>query len=162
MRKLLSNGLVMFAGVVSLPSSLSHQHLAERVPQAPIERSMLDPRLETLKRYFGARSCPALAVADVFIQVADLYDLDWRLLPSISIVESTGGKAARNNNLFGWDAGRAEFSSLTAAIQQVAFTLANSNLYKNKDLDEVLETYNPDAEYARKVKSVMERIAPSE
>jgi hypothetical protein len=162
MRKLLSNGLVVFAGVVSLPSSLSHQYLADRVPAVAADHAQMDPRLESLKRFFERRNCPALAVSDVFVQVADVYDLDWRLLPSISFVESTGGKNARNNNLFGWDAGRAEFSSLTAAIQKVAYKLANSSLYRNKDLDEVLETYNPDAEYARKVKSVMERIAPSE
>ena len=162
MRKLLSNGFFMFAGVVSLPSSLSHQHLADRVPAVTADQSRMDPRLDRLKQFFQRRNCPALAVSDVFVQVADIYDLDWRLLPSISFVESTGGKNARNNNLFGWDAGRAEFSSLTAAIQKVAYSLANSSLYRNKDLDEVLETYNPDAEYARKVKSVMERIAPSE
>lgn len=162
MRKLLSNGFFMFAGVVSLPSSLSHQHLADRVPAVTADQSRMDPRLDRLKQFFERRNCPALAVSDVFVQVADIYDLDWRLLPSISFVESTGGKNARNNNLFGWDAGRAEFSSLTAAIQKVAYSLANSSLYRNKDLDEVLETYNPDAEYARKVKLVMERIAPSE
>lgn len=96
------------------------------------------------------------------MQAADAHGLDWRLLPSISFIESTGGKALKNNNLFGWDAGRAEFPSLSAAIHTVAYSLANSRLYKNKDLDEVLETYNPEADYARKVKSVMKRISPSE
>lgn len=160
MRKLLCNGLVVFAGVVSLPSPLTRQSLADRVKPAP--ETLPDPRLTSLQRFFEERQCPALAVADVFLNVADAYELDWRLLPSISFVESTGGKQARNNNLFGWDSGRAEFASLGAAIREVAFSLANSRLYKGKDLDELLETYNPDAEYARKVKSVMERISPSE
>jgi hypothetical protein len=170
MRKLLFNGFVVFAGVVSLPSSLTRQNLPDRVPtttqepEKPTANKSItdDPRLTTLRRFFEERGCPALAVADVFLSVADAYDLDWRLLPSISYVESTGGKQARNNNLFGWDSGRAEFASLAAGVQQVASSLARSRLYRGKDLDEVLETYNPDAEYARKVKSVMVRISPSE
>jgi hypothetical protein len=158
MRKLLSTGVVVFAGVVSLPSSLSHQPLTERMTPAPAE----DPRLEKLRKFFEARQCPALSAAHVFVEVADLYDLDWRLLPSISFIESTGGKFAPNNNLFGWDSGRAEFTSVTAGIQRVAYALANSRYYKNKSLDEVLQTYNPDAQYAHRVKTVMKRISPSE
>jgi hypothetical protein len=165
MRKLLFHGFVVFAGVVSLPSSLTRQNLPDRVPttREPLPDSKVtDPRLTSLRRFFEERQCPALAVADVFLSVADAYDLDWRLLPSISYIESTGGKQARNNNLFGWDAGKAEFASLAAAVQHVASSLANSRLYRGKDLDEMLETYNLDVEYAQKVKSVMKRISPSE
>jgi hypothetical protein len=82
------------------------------------------------------------------------------LLPSISFIESTGGKAARNNNMFGWDSGNAEFATLAEGINVVAYRLAHSELYRDKDLDGVLATYNPDVEYAQKVKSVMRRIAP--
>ena len=53
-----------------------------------------------------------------------MYALDWRLLPSLSFVESSGGKAARNNNLFGWDSGRAAFSSAAAGIRAVASSLS--------------------------------------
>jgi len=160
MRRLLSNGLVVFAGMVSLPSSVTHYHLS--VAGTPPAETRFDPRLDSLKKFFEERGCPALAVAEVFLQAADAYGLDWRLLPSISFVESTGGKQLKNNNLFGWDSGRAQFASLSSAIHAVAFALANSSLYKDKDLDTVLETYNPDAEYAQKVKSVMQRISPSE
>ena len=40
----------------------------------------------------------------------------------------------------------------------MGYSLANSRRYRHKKLDELLAIYNPDAEYARKVKSVMERI----
>ena len=36
------------------------------------------------------------------------------------------------------------------------------DLYKDKALDSLLATYNPNIEYAQKVKSVMRRISPSE
>lgn len=158
MRRILSNGLLMVAGLVSLPSIVTHH----RVERSPAEEYRMDPRLEALRTFFTEMHCPAIAVSEVFLQVADAYGLDWRLLPSISVIESTGGKAARNNNLFGWDAGKAEFASLSEAIQGVAYSLATSNLYKDKSLDGILRTYNPNREYARRVKSVMERISPSE
>lgn len=160
MRKLLFFGFFVLAALLSLPSPMNMlQHPAAVTHAANLR---LDPRLERLERFFGDRKCPAVVVAEVFVDAADTYGLDWRLLPSISFVESTGGKAARNNNLFGWDGGRAEFPSLSAAIHTVAFSLANSRIYRDKDLDELLETYNPGMEYASKVKSVMERISPSE
>ena len=84
------------------------------------------------------------------------------MLPSISYVESTGGKFARNNNFFGWDSGKAHFDSPVQAIHWVGYRLSHSNPYRSKDLDGLLASYNPDAEYPAKVKLVMRRIAAVE
>jgi hypothetical protein len=94
--------------------------------------------------------------------VADQHNLDWRLLPSISMVESGGGREARNNNLFGWDGGKAIFISVRAGIHNVAARLGNSKMYRDKGVDEILRIYNPGANYPEVVKSVMRRISPSE
>jgi len=158
MRKLLSGGLVVFAGIVSLPQRVS-PYQWHRTP-APDYRE--DPRLETLRQFFQKADCPALEYAGAFLEAADVYDLDWRLLPSISFVESTGGKVAPNNNMFGWDSGRAQFASPTAGIHKVGYQLSHSELYRHKDVDGILATYNPNADYAVKVKWVMRRIARSE
>lgn len=156
MKILFSSGLV-FAGMVSLPY-VSHQP-AVGTPTPDVRE---DHRLNVLQKFFGKADCPAGKYSAHFIEAADDYDLDWRLLPSISYVESTGGKMARHNNFFGWDSGRAKFSSPVAAIHAVGYRLAHSRLYRGKDLDSLLATYNPNAEYAGKVKSVMRRISPSE
>lgn len=150
MRKLLPSGLVLFAGMMAPPVAFA--------PYA--QERPADYRFHLLKSFFRKAACPAERYAQAFLDAADRYDLDWRLLPSLSYVESTGGKSARNNNFFGWDSGNAEFESPVAAIREVGYRLANSTLYKDKDLDEVLATYNPNAEYARKVKSIMRRIGP--
>jgi len=97
-----------------------------------------------------------------FVEAADAYDLDWRLLPSLSFIETTGGKAARNNNMFGWDSGRTKFTTAAAGIHAVGYNLANSDTYRGKKLESLLATYNPYPDYARKVKSVMRSIAPAE
>ena len=158
MNKLFSGGLALVAGVVILPSDIS----VKQAYNAPKPEYRADPRLESLQRFFQRASCPAVRYAGAFVEAADSFDLDWRLLPSISYVESTGGKAAPNNNLFGWDSGRAQFASPAASIREVGYQLSHSALYRNKDVDGILATYNSNVEYAAKVKSVMRSIAAEE
>ncbi len=157
MKQFFARGLVLMAGVVSLP--VSGPQIALSAP-APDYRE--DPRITKLGDFFRRYSCPAAKYTHVFLEAADRYSLDWRLLPSISYVESTCGKAARNNNFFGWDSGRASFPSPAAAIHQVAQRLTQSKLDRNKSLDGILTVYNPRAEWARKVKSAMRLIAEFE
>lgn len=156
MMKLITSG-VFVAGMAAVPVALS-----PHPPLTPAPEYRSDPRLETLRTFFHVAECPAEEYAAAFLEAADYNDLDWRLLPSLSFVESTGGKFARDNNLFGWDSGRAHFPSPVAGIHAVGYRLSHSDLYKDKELDEILSTYNPNIEYARRVKSVMRRIAPSE
>ena len=119
-----------------------------------------DPRLLVLKQFFTQRESPVADLSGDFLLAADRNKLDWRLLPSISIVESGGGKMFRNNNILGWDSCQQEFSSVRDCIHAVAARLAHSELYKNKNLDQKLATYNPDLDYPPLVKSVMARIGP--
>jgi hypothetical protein len=147
---------MFMVGLVTLPVSLS-----PRQTPAPAPDYRNDPRLETLRNFFRDANCPAAEYAAAFLEAADYNALDWRLLPSLSYVESTGGKSARHNNLFGWDSGRAHFPTPVAGIHTVGYFLSHSDLYKHKALDKLLATYNPNIEYGRKVKSVMRRIAPS-
>lgn len=154
MRKLLSSGLVLFAGVVSPLAMSPHQST-----KMPVPDYRKDPRFKALHKFFEIADCPAKEYAHAFLEAADLYKLDWRLLPSISFVESTGGKASQNNNIFGWDSGRAHFLSPIAGIHTVGYYLSHASQYKSKSLDQVLMTYNPGGEYAQRVKSVMRRIA---
>jgi hypothetical protein len=157
MRKLFTSGLFV-VGIVSLPVGMSRRQ-ATATP-APDYRN--DPRLETLRAFFHRADCPAEKWVAAFLEAADHYELDWRLLPSLSYVESTGGKSARHNNLFGWDSGHAHFPTPIAGIHAVGYSLSHSDRYKDKGLDKLLSTYNPNAEYVQRVKSVMRRIAPTE
>lgn len=155
MRKLLSGGLVIF-GVASVPVPLS----PHTVPTPLKHEYRSDPRFVSVRHFFTQCDCPAAEYAADFIMVADEFALDWRLLPSLSFVESTGGKASPHNNLFGWDSGKAHFPSPSAAIRSVGSYLATSSLYRTKSLDQILALYNPHRDYAQKVKSVMQRIGP--
>jgi hypothetical protein len=156
MRKFLSGGLVIMAGVVCSPSPVS----PIQIHKAPHSDLQQDSRFHKIREFFNRMDCPAEQYSAVFVEAADDYNLDWRLLPSLSFVESTGGKAAPNNNLFGWDSGRASFPSPIASIHTVGYQLTHSPAYRHKNLDQVLATYNPVGDYPQKVKAVMRQISP--
>jgi hypothetical protein len=156
MKKMFSTGFFV-VGMFSAPVSLTQQQL----PAAQFDYKN-DPRLESLKRFFQKADSPAQDLSEEFLRAADEHNLDWRLLPSISLVESGGGRDARNNNLFGWDNGHAIFTSVRAGIHNVAEKLANSKIYRDKDVDGILRLYNPNESYSGVVKSVMRQISPSE
>ena len=121
-----------------------------------------DPRLKLIWQYFADRDCPLRDSAADFLVAADQNELDWRLLPSISMIESSGGKDYRNNNVFGWDSCRESFPSVRAGIHFVASKLAKSRLYKNKNVDQKLSTYNPQPDYLGRVKAVMRALGPAD
>ena len=153
MKTNVSRGFMLVAGLAALPATLSR---AEYFCPPP------DPRLSSLQQFFSKGNCPAEEYSEQFLQIADEFELDWRLLPSISLVETGGGREARNNNLFGWKNGRADFPSIDEGIRTVAATLATSKLYKHKSLDQKLRLYNGFDHYPVAVKSVMKRIHPTE
>jgi len=153
MFKLVSSGLVVFAGVVCAPATVSPLQYNQG------SEARQDARVNAVRGFLEKTGCPASQYSQVFLDAADGYRLDWRLLPSISFVESTGGKAAPHNNIFGWDNGRSRFSSPTAAIWGVAYQLGQSVLYRDKSLTQLLAIYNPDPAYGAKVRSVMRQIA---
>jgi hypothetical protein len=119
-----------------------------------------DPRLLKLERFFQELNSPAHAIAKEFLAAADRYALDWRLLPSLSILESGGGRECKNNNIMGWDSCRQKFSSAAAGVHHVAERLTVSKLYRNKSLDEKLRTYNPHPGYPQRVMKLMDRLGP--
>ncbi|MBI5282931.1 MAG: glucosaminidase domain-containing protein [Candidatus Solibacter usitatus] len=155
MTKVISRGLVLVAGL------LAAQSAADPDPRPADAVVKTDPRMLRVKQFFLDRECPAHIYAEDFILAADQHDLDWRLLPSLSFIESGGGKEAYNNNMFGWDNCRQRFRSTREGIYQVASRLGTSRIYRNKNLDQMLFLYNPRREYTTTVKSVMDRLGPA-
>lgn len=152
--RVLSKSVVVLIGLLAVRSATSTgQELMPHNYDA-------DPRLLKLKSFFHELESPAFWLAEDFLAAADRHGLDWRLLPSISIIESGGGKVYMNNNILGWDSCRTGFPSVEAGIDLVAARLARSSFYRGKDLDQKLAAYNPNSHYPRRVKSLMERLGP--
>ena len=145
--------ILLVAGLLVAPCAIS---LGQYQPNPTVDSK--DPRLSRLKQFFAERGCPLREAAVDFLIAADQNHLDWRLLPSISMIESSGGKDFRNNNVFGWDSNRGSFPSVRAGIHFVASKLAKSKLYRGKNLESKLQTYNPLPDYVARVKAVMRTL----
>ena len=156
MKRFLHSGIVIFAGVLGIASAtmLADQDVTKM-------RKKFDLREAILRRFFRENHCPAENYAGIFVQEADAHGLDWRLLPSLSLIETGGGKHAPGNNLFGWANGTSSFRSFGEAIHHVASFLEIGKPYKGKDLDGKLLTYNKHPEYRSLVTGVMRQIAPN-
>src|SRR5579875_688840 len=158
-----SKQLMLALGLLALPITIRLDKVTAAKPAPPItppQPISPDPRAVRLKKFFSRLHCPVTYLAEDFVQTADENSLDWRLLPSISVVESGGGKAYRNNNIFGWNNGQTLFPTIRAGLHEVAYKLGKSPLYRNRDVVGKLRLYNPDETYATSVVKLMNRISP--
>jgi hypothetical protein len=147
--------VTVVAGLLSVASA---QNTEESLAQI---RTKFDRRVEVLRRFFHDNHCPDEDYAAQFVLEADNHNLDWRLLPSLALVESGGGRRSAGNNHFGWDNGQTRFASISQAIHTVADAISTGKYYKGKSLVRKLGTYNTHVDYAAMVLSVMNQIAPS-
>jgi hypothetical protein len=156
MNRYLQSGIVIFAGVLGIAAGSVN-------PDQEItkNRKKLDIRGAVLRKFLHENRCPDEDYAEMFVAEADTHGLDWRLLPSISLVESGGGRTARANNLFGWANGRAAFRGFGEAIHDVAVSLSSARPYIGKDTRGKLAAYNTEnPDYSAIVMSIMNQISP--
>ncbi len=154
---------VPIAAILFLPLTLTLERSAAKPdtpPPAIVRPDTTDLRVVRLQDFLSKLHCPVAPMSRDFIVAADENQLDWRLLPSISVIESGGGKQFRNNNIFGWNQGLETFPSIRAGLHRVAFMLGQSNLYRHRSVLGKLRLYNPDEAYPARVLNVMRRISP--
>ncbi len=126
-----------------------------------------DVRVTNINNYFATNGLPLAGYGKTFVEVADKYDLDYRLLPAIAMRESTGGKQACWNdkdNVFGWASCKVKFDTQEQAIDKVGAHLSGnikstSSYYGNKSVWKKLRTYNSViAPYPDQVIGIMNKI----
>ena len=117
-----------------------------------------DNRNERLETFFRSFGCPTPYYVNEYLAAADTFAIDYRLLPAISVLESTCGIHQRRNNRWGWDSARKGFVSFRAGLEYIARQLSEGRYYKNKTLEEKVHMYNPRPQYARQLDSLMRKI----
>lgn len=133
-------------------------------PQAekPQELKQLDIRAVRLQEFFTRYKCPeeAFNLINAYLEEADKYANDYRLLPAISVQESSCHKRYPRHtfNPWGWASARVGFDSLQAGVSFISDKLANGKYYAGKTLEGKLRSYNPNPEYTIKIKSLMGQI----
>lgn len=117
------------------------------------EQVVFDTRGARIDAYFAQWDLPLAGYGDEMVAAADMYGIDWRLLPALAKLETTGGKnLCKNpkgkNNAFGFGSCTIGFDSFEESFYAVARTLSGNgkntaHLYKDKTIEEILEVYNP-------------------
>lgn len=121
-----------------------------------------DSRAEKLEAFLTTNNSPLACYANDFVAASDRYDLDWRLLPAITGVESTFGKQipVGSYNAYGWNNGAWQFTSWPTSIDYVSQALREK--YFDRGLDTVAKiapVYAPPSRtWAGKVTYFMEQI----
>ena len=106
------------------------------------------------------RNAPLADYSEKFVEVANKYNLDYRLLPAIATVESGGGKSNfRSYNAWGW--GNKGFTSFEEGIEVVGRGLKTGYIDKGRDtVEEIAPVYCPPnyKNWARSVNQFMLEI----
>lgn len=106
-------------------------------------------RVEVLEKFFDKYNSPLKESSKTFVEVADKYGIDYTVLPSISCMESTCGKALIEGsyNPFGWGVYGNQyisFESYDHAIEEVGEGLYEGYFSKGADtLIEIAPIYTP-------------------
>lgn len=117
----------VYAGEYDLKTQLTGSSL-----QGSTKIFTIDPRILALNKFLLDYHSPMAPYAEIFITQADKYGLDWRLVVSISGVESAFGNIIprNSNNAWGWrginrnDAGWSMFASWPDAISHITQRIA--------------------------------------
>ena len=117
-----------------------------------------------LKSFLSKYDSPLKEYSYDFISASDKYGLDWRLLPSITGVESTFGKRIPYNsyNAYGWNNGNYKFESWEHSIDHVSEFLKVRYVDRGYDtIDKIAPIYAPpSSDWAWKVKYFANKLDP--
>jgi hypothetical protein len=109
-----------------------------------------DKRIFRLQTFFTQKKSPLAESAKDFVEIADQFGLDWKLLPAISGVESgfeTNGNVT-DYNPFGYMCGAhpCRFNSYRQALIKVAGTITRGKAYfrfqRSGEIYELAQVYN--------------------
>lgn len=132
---------------------------------------ILSKKAEIIDNYYKARNMPLYGYGRKMVEEAEKNDLDWRLIPAISVIETTGGRhlcknPKAGNNPFGWGSCKIGFKSFDEAIEKIALNLGGNNPktahhYDGKTTLEIINKYNPPSivpDYSKKIFKVMNTL----
>jgi len=126
----------------------------------------VDIRPRQLEDFLNSYDSPMATYSGYLVKMADKYNIDWRLVPAITGVESTFGKNIPYNsyNAYGWNNGNTSFGSWEESIEVVSRSLGEK--YYGRGLNtpyKIAPVYCPPSKvWAGKVVSFMQKIGEFE
>lgn len=165
MRKTILAILIFALAILAEPVS-AETVVAESSARLKSTRTLeqVDAREIVLRKFLESHNSPLAPYAKQFIQMADVYNIDWRFVPAIAGVESTFGKRIPKNsyNAYGWVNGAYKFGSWEDSIEIVSKALREKYIDNGAaSLDKIARRYAPPSKtWAWKVKYFMTKIDP--
>lgn len=121
-----------------------------------------EEKVAILQSYLQKYNSPMVDNAQDFVDAAEQYELDWRLVASIAGVESTYGKhiLPGSYNPFGWGGGRIHFDSWRDAIYTVSKGISEKYVKDGLDTPYKMQTRYapPSTTWGGKVDFFMQKI----
>lgn len=153
---------LLFATTDQISADLSVAGSSAQLAYPDSYQDNFDSRVIVLRQFLQEQNSPLSQYSDIFIKYADDNELDWRLIPAITGVESTFGKniPANSYNAYGWANGNYSFSSWEESISTVSITLNEKYIAKGATtIEKIGKIYAPPSTtWAYKVKYFMNKI----
>lgn len=136
--------------------------IQEQAVVAEITSAEADERALKLAQYLESKDSVLSNYAVDFVQAADKYSLDWKLLAAIAGNESGFAKAYVRGtyNAWGWGGGYIYLGSWENAIEVISKALKENyaDKWNAKTTDQIGRVYAEDPFWSRKVKMYQEQI----
>ena len=167
MKRLLISSILLIIILSQAPRTFAQEYSSgsSAVLIKPVDGKTSDSRTKILKEYLKQYNSPLVPFAQNFVDTADKYNLDWKLVAAISGVESTFGQQIPDNSFNGWGWGiygenMIRFSSWEQGIETVSEGLRTRYIdgWGAKDVYEIGRFYAASPTWAQRVEYFMDSI----
>lgn len=137
-------------------------YTSAKLDSIQVKAESKDLRAQALQNVFARYSSPLTEYADAYVQTADVYGLDWKLLPAIAGLESGFGRAMIDgtHNAYGWGSGRIYFTSWEEGIDTILSSLRTRYVDRGATtVSEIGSIYAESPTWAVRVEKFMDEIA---
>ena len=131
---------------IKVPSKVANEWESKDINSQVLGVEITDKRPFVVSDFL--KRTPLESYSSYIVEVSDKYGIDYRLIPSIAMKETGGGRTTKEDtfNAWGFENGRTRWGSWEEAIDTVARTLKNR--YINRGLttpDLMMPVYAPPA-----------------
>ena len=154
-----SNSIV-YANEYSDIEQVNVEEIEVTVKTISPEEVAYNSKVSKIKKYLSSRDAPLAKYSEEFVKAADYYDIDYRLVAAISIIESSGGKHTfKPYNAWGW--GKSGFDSWKDGIWTVSKGLGKYYSLGMTTPQSIAPNYCPPSadKWASKVSYIMNMIS---
>ncbi len=152
---------IMFLPMSEVEEVLNQARLAKLYVQ---EDANFDTKVENIQTYLNPRNAPLKEEVEHIVMMANKFNIDYRIVVAISIIESSGGiHSYRPYNAWGWGGANGfSFESWEHSIYVVSRGISGYYSRGQNTPEKMAPMYNPHTpeKWGPKVRNVMNQIGP--